>query len=106
MTNGRENTTAKGLGYHWQQACRIAKRIHPWVCCYCHHPIDPNATAYRDRWSGDHADPRCLYGTAIPEPRFIRPAHVRCNSSAGARLQASRTTGNPVAEPLVTSQPW
>jgi hypothetical protein len=101
----QRTTQAKGLGGDWRKACEIAKRIHPWVCCYCHHPIERNPDRYKDRWSGDHEDPRCLAGTTIPEPRYIRPAHVSCNAQAGARLRA-QLTGHSNSTPLTTSRRW
>lgn len=89
----------RGMGRtRWQGRDRLRLRqlvtdTYGWTCTLCHRPIDPRATALRDRLSIDHVLPVSRGGSDAIEN--LRPAHHGCNSAKrdGRRLRR-RTTEN------------
>lgn len=66
-----------------------------WTCTLCHRPIDPHATALRDRLSIDHVLPVSRGGSDSLEN--LRPTHHGCNSAKrdGRRLRRRATETAP-----------
>ena len=74
-------------GRNWRKVVERAKRELPAVCWLCRNPInlaldknDPMS------WTLDHDPPRktlLQLGLDPEDPRYLRPAHRRCNSRKG-----------------------
>lgn len=80
----------------WQGRDRLRLRqlvtdTYGWTCTLCHRPIDPHATALRDRLSIDHVLPVARGGSDSLEN--LRPTHHGCNSAKrdGRRLRRRAT---------------
>lgn len=84
----------------WQGRDRLRLRqlvtdTYGWTCTLCHRPIDPHATALRDRLSIDHVLPVARGGSDSLEN--LRPTHHGCNSAKrdGRRLRRRATETAP-----------
>lgn len=79
-------------GRNRKQLRQLVTDTYGWTCTLCHRPIDPHATALRDRLSIDHVLPVSRGGTDTIEN--LRPAHYGCNAAKcdGSRTIRRRTT--------------
>ena len=79
-------------GRNRKQLRQLVTDAYGWTCALCHRPIDPHATALRDRLSIDHVLPVSRGGTDAIEN--LRPAHYGCNAAKcdGSRTIRRRTT--------------
>nr|DAV38541.1 MAG TPA: HNH endonuclease [Caudoviricetes sp.] len=79
-------------GRNRKQLRQLVTAVYGWTCTLCHRPIDPHATALRDRLSIDHVLPVSRGGTDAIEN--LRPAHYGCNAAKcdGSRTVRRRTT--------------
>jgi hypothetical protein len=74
-------------GRNWRKVVEQAKRELPPVCWICRNPIN-RALDKNDAmsWTLDHDPPRKLLlelGLDPEDPRYLKPAHRRCNSRKG-----------------------
>ncbi|RDI12041.1 HNH endonuclease [Rhodococcus sp. AG1013] len=88
---------------------RLRERIkaeHSPICCICGGWIDLLAPPRSSRsWSLEHVIPRSMGGDPFDENN-CRPAHLGCNSSAGATLgNQQRGRGVPVGLPKGADTP-
>lgn len=78
-----------------QRLRQLVTDSYGWTCTLCHRPIDPHATALRDRLSIDHVVPVSRGGSDSLEN--LRPTHHGCNSAKrdGRRLRRRATETAP-----------
>ena len=78
-----------------QRLRQLVTDSYGWTCTLCHRPIDPHATALRDRLSIDHVLPVSRGGSDSLEN--LRPTHHGCNSAKrdGRRLRRRATETAP-----------
>lgn len=93
--------TPKWEGRRAQEARSTVKRIgahRNQPCCICNQPIDYTLPSTDpDGCSVQHLKPRKLFPHLTWDPNNWAPAHLTCNKSAGATIQA----------PLgITSRAW
>ena len=90
ILKGMSGTRWKGRNR--KQLRQLVTGTYGWTCTLCHRPIDPHATALRDRLSIDHVLPVSRGGTDAIEN--LRPAHYGCNAAKcdGSRTVRRRTT--------------
>ena len=90
ILRGMSGTRWKGRNR--KQLRQLVTDAYGWTCTLCHRPIDPHATALRDRLSIDHVLPVSRGGTDAIEN--LRPAHYGCNAAKcdGSRTIRRRTT--------------
>ena len=93
MLGGMSRTRWQGRDR--QQLRQLVTDSYGWTCTLCHRPIDPHATALRDRLSIDHVLPVSRGGSDSLEN--LRPTHHGCNSAKrdGRRLRRRATETAP-----------
>ena len=93
MLGGMSRTRWQGRDR--QRLRQLVTDSYGWTCTLCHRPIDPHATALRDRLSIDHVLPVSRGGSDSLEN--LRPAHHGCNSAKrdGRRLRRRATETAP-----------
>lgn len=92
-TRGMSRTRWQGRDR--QRLRQLVTDSYGWTCTLCHRPIDPHATALRDRLSIDHVLPVSRGGSDSLEN--LRPTHHGCNSAKrdGRRLRRRATETAP-----------
>lgn len=93
MLGGMSRTRWQGRDR--QRLRQLVTDSYGWTCTLCHRPIDPHATALRDRLSIDHVLPVSRGGSDSLEN--LRPTHHGCNSAKrdGRRLRRRATETAP-----------
>lgn len=76
-------------GRNWRKVIEFVRRELPWVCWVCGNPILKHLNHATDPMGHtvDHDPPRktlLLLGLDPEDPRYLRPAHRRCNSRKGS----------------------
>ena len=91
--------------YREQRARMLRKaRQEDAPCCFCGGTIDYDLV-YPDPWSpaADHSHPVSKGGREFGPTVVLRPAHLRCNNSAGNRHYEQTTTVTTVTTTTVST---